>query len=60
VLKSWQAVSGTDANEHPEDAERDKSQNLLATISLFSQITARENVKAFIRCESLKSYINCI
>jgi hypothetical protein len=60
VLKSWQAISGTDANDHPEDGERDQSQKVLASVCLFSQKTARENVNAFIRCESLKSYINYI
>jgi hypothetical protein len=60
VLKSWEAISGIDANGHPEDEERDQSQKWLSSLSLFSQVTARENVKAFILCESLISYINCI
>jgi hypothetical protein len=60
VTKSWQAVSGIDADDHPEDGGRDQSQNVLASISLFREIIALENVKAFIRCESLISYINCI
>ena len=38
VLKSWQAVSGIDADDHPEDGERDQSQKVLASMSLFSQI----------------------
>jgi len=64
VLTPWQAISGIDADDHPEDGGRkrgrDQSQKVLASISLFSQITVPENVKAFIRCESRKSYINCI
>jgi hypothetical protein len=37
------------ADDHPEERERERER----------EITARENVSAFILCESIRYYINC-
>jgi hypothetical protein len=52
VLTSRQAVSGIDADDHPEDGERERERERETSLKkrwlLFSQIRVPENVNAFI------------